>query len=151
MRQTDGVIPEAIYYDVVCTLSTSTYEADAVIMPLPHCWMMTAPTRLLANDSPPLHENCAAETSFHLSFCLEQKNNCWCNQCINVIILSMGAGDPGSPPPIYGPKCPRLHTGFSKNWQNHMFVSVVVGGRGSRPLDLTKTLLRVVRYGIRNV
>ena len=43
MRQTDGVILEAIYYDVVCTssavvrvlharrLPASTYEADAVI------------------------------------------------------------------------------------------------------------------------
>jgi len=43
MRQIDGVIFEAIYYDVVCTLSdvvrmlyahrppASTYEADAVI------------------------------------------------------------------------------------------------------------------------
>ena len=33
MRQRDGVISEAIYYDVVHTSSTSTYEADAVISP----------------------------------------------------------------------------------------------------------------------
>ena len=31
MRQRDGVISEAIYYDVVRTSSASTYEADAVI------------------------------------------------------------------------------------------------------------------------
>ena len=38
MRQTDGVILEAIYYDVVhtsyvCRPPASTYEADAVISP----------------------------------------------------------------------------------------------------------------------
>ena len=33
MRRTDGVISEAIYYDVVHMSSTSTYEADAVISP----------------------------------------------------------------------------------------------------------------------
>ena len=32
MRQRDGVISEAIYYDVVRTLSASTYKADAVIV-----------------------------------------------------------------------------------------------------------------------
>ena len=32
MRQTDGVISEAIYYDVVRMSSASTYEADAVII-----------------------------------------------------------------------------------------------------------------------
>ena len=39
MRQIDGVIFEAIYYDVICTSSArctrivrSTYEADAVII-----------------------------------------------------------------------------------------------------------------------
>ena len=31
MRQRDGVISEAIYYDVVHMSSASTYEADAVI------------------------------------------------------------------------------------------------------------------------
>ena len=40
MRQRDGVISEAIYYDVVRTVehasSTSTYEADAVITQYTH-------------------------------------------------------------------------------------------------------------------
>ena len=34
MRQRGGVIFEALYYDVVCMSSTSTYEADAVILAL---------------------------------------------------------------------------------------------------------------------
>ena len=52
MRQTDGVISEAIYYEVVHTLSAivcmsyarhppaSTYEADAVIRGLQHSVML---------------------------------------------------------------------------------------------------------------
>ena len=50
MRQTDGVISEAIYYDVVRTSSASTYEADAVIVSMVQRFLKASFKRLFEHN-----------------------------------------------------------------------------------------------------